>query len=951
MTGLRFFMAAVSALAALIAPPLAAQEAHFTIRSEVVNPNLPAFAATIAEFGNGAEFIKGGSGFEPAVFRDRISATADSPNTIIASAADITRYDSFPEGMLDGAEVEVLRILNGSLQTVRLDRVAKGGHHASGWMSLIPQGKILPADMTSMTLAWDGFNRLDVPWFFTVRAVDADGRLSAPAPTLAVMPPAKPGKVTDEIGWLSMEVRSELSNRQEAPGPLVAKKTFSGTVLLSWDPVPGAVGYIVFRSATPPETHRGYGLVLEGTGTSIRAGDMILLRKKFYAPTRAEVATHRIWKAFAPADGFGIPFLERMPGDPGVPPMRLVAHGDHPQIPDAGETYLQVDLKQGQSLLLGKYNFSSLAEGYYPKLKTGQLYRFEVWLRGRGHVGAKFSLSGVYRSVPGLPVTVPIGPDWKRHIVEFRPPPSDTQNKQVGMMKLQLSGVGQVDVDNIRLYQADADFMDLHPEDRMALMDAGLSFLRTHMFIKSGVSSYDLDQFTAPAGASRRMWGHSLPQILRILRDLDIDPWLQIELHLSKEEWLGLVEYLAAPYDPLKDDPKALPWAARRAAQGHPAPWIDDFNTIRFELSNETWNRLFAPWNFPPMTDAGLGNSTAYTSGEVYGLYQEHVLSILRESPWWDRLAPKLEPVIGGWMVRNYGVDALARSPNSKVLTNPAYIGGWDSGEGAVRATPEGFASVMAFAPQRMADDTTRFHADVAARAPGREVVLGSYESGPGYAKDGLNNDKVSPERAAEQERVMKSAAAGAATLDNFMMRATLGDQVQNFFTFGRGDKWNSHARWNAGGQSYPSWDWLTLFNRLGTGGDVLMVETDAVPTRDLAETPHRKALDDAPMAAAYAVRRGKDLVVVVVSRLVPGLPSDAAGDISVRLDLPITGAKQLIRYHATGDFRSENTTAEQSRIISETMPLPQDPARLDIAALAPASAEIYVFKEARFSP
>lgn len=950
MTSLRSLTTAVMTLATLMLDPVTAEEAHFTIRSEVVNPTLPAFAATIAELGNGAEFIKGGSGFEPAVFRDRISATADSPNTVIASAADITRYDSFPEGMLDGAEVEVLRILNGSFQTVRLDRVAKGGHHASGWMSLMPAGKILPADTPRMTLEWDEFNRLDVPWYFTVRAVDANGRLSSPAPTLAVMPPTKPGKATDPVDWLPMEVRSELSNSQQAPGPLVARKTFSGTVQLSWQPVPGAVGYMVFRSATPPETHRGYSLALAGTGTQIRAGDMILLRKKFYAPTRAEVATHRIWNAFAATDGFGIPFVEGMPGDPGLPPMRLVAHGDHPQIPDAGETYLQVDLKRGQSLLLEKYNFSGPAEGFYPKLKTGQLYRFEVWLRGQGHVSASFSLDGVYRSVPGLPKVLHIGPEWERHIVKFRPPPTDAENKHVGMMKLRLSGVGQVDIDNLRLYQADVGFMDLHPEDRMALMDSGLSFLRTHMFIKSGVSSYDLDQLTAPPGVSRRMLGHSLPQILRVLSSLDINPWLQIESHFSKEEWLGLVEYLAAPFDPLKDDPKALPWAARRVAQGHPAPWINDFHEIRLEISNETWNPLFAPWNFPEMTDAGI-NATKYSSGEVYGLYQEHVLSILRESPWWNHLAPKLEPVIGGWSINDYGVDALARSPGTKVLTHPAYLGGWDSDEGAVRATPQGFASVMAYAPQRMAENTKYFHEEVAKRMPGREVALGSYESGPGYVMNGLNNDKVSPERAAEQERVMKSAAAGAATLDNFLMRATLGDRVQSFFLFGRGKYWSSHARWNTGGQAYPSWDWLTLFNRLGSGGDVLQVETDEAPGRDLAELGHRKALADAPMAAAYAVRRGTDLVVVVVSRLVPGLPSEPGGDIPVRLDLPISGAEQLIRYHATGDFRAENTTAAQSRIVSETLPLPPDPSQLEIAALAPASAEIYVFKGATFTP
>ena len=107
------------------------------------------------------------------------------------------------------------------------------------------------------------------------------------------------------------------------------------------------------------------------------------------------------------------------------------------------------------------------------------------------------------------------------------------------------------------------------------------------------------------------------------------------------------------------------------------------------------------------------------------------------------------------------------------------------------------------------------------------------------------------------------------------------------------------------------------------------MVETDTVPTHDLPEFRRRKGLANAPMAAAYALRRGTDLVVVVISREVPGLSSGLEGDISVRVDLPITAAQRLIRYHATGDFRAENTAAPQSRIVSEAVTVPQEPGRL----------------------
>ena len=103
------------------------------------------------------------------------------------------------------------------------------------------------------------------------------------------------------------------------------------------------------------------------------------------------------------------------------------------------------------------------------------------------------------------------------------------------------------------------------------------------------------------------------------------------------------------------------------------------------------------------------------------------------------------------------------------------------------------------------------------------------------------------------------------------------------------------------------------------------------------------------PMAAAYASRRGDRLTVTVISRQVPGVPAGTDGRMSVVLDLPITGATRLTRYRATGDYRAENSTAEESRVAGQDLPLPSDPARLEIRDMPPASADIYVFEGARF--
>lgn len=513
----------------------------------------------------------------------------------------------------------------------------------------------------------------------------------------------------------------------------------------------------------------------------------------------------------------------------------------------------------------------------------------------------------------------------------------------VGQMLLRFTGPGQFDVDNFRIYRDDAPFLGLLPEDVARLETSGMGALRTHAFIKTKQSTYDLTQLTNPGGVANISGGNTLPQTLSIMEQVHMDPWLQIEPHFSREEWLGLVEYLAAPFDPESQDASDLPWAAKRFVQGHEQPWTESFDRILFEIGNETWNRLFRPWTFPPMQDAATGEK--YSRGTVYGLYQEYVLGILQESPYWPQLADKLVPVIGGWAISNYGVEAAAVSPNSRILTHAAYLGGWDSGEGPVRPTPQGFSSVLAFAVQSGIQNAERFTQAAAELSNDRVQPLqtGTYEGGPGYAMNGLNNEKVTPEQAALQEEVMKSAAAGTATLDTFLGRARAGEQIQNFFTYGCGSRWTSHACWQDGGQTYPSWDLLALINREGLG-EMLDVETLAVPTADLPELRRRKAVEDAPMIAVYATRKAQRLTLVVLSRRVPGYPGDGDGHTQVTVDLPFSTADSLTWHHLSGTYASNNLTSKEAALVTTSLPVPDSLPQLEIPDLPPGAAYVYVF-------
>ena len=850
--------------------------------------------------------------------------------------------------------MEVLRIVNGDFRSVRTDRIATGGHQASGWLSVTPRDRVVSQASSSYDFIWATWNRPGVPYYFTVRAVDRNGRLSPTAGFVAVLAPETlPGKKPQADNSLSELKVSDASGQLTPPTGLTAILTERGTVRLTWDPVEGAQGYIVYRSDDPPSEHRGYFLALEGSGPAIEAGDLVVVRTRFLGAERGKRLTNRVWNDNAAAR----PFRHRLIGwsdDPGNGSWRLVPHEDRTRVSEPGETHLRLSLAEGEDLVLGSYNHSGLDQSWYEVLEPRRSYRFEVWMRGSSSRPVTFSLEGFYGSKKARidPIRFSISPEWKQYSGTFKVP-AVHPSKQAGKMQLRIKGPGVVDVDNFRIFREDAGFLTFLPEDIARLEASGMGALRTHGFIKTGFATYDLAEITNPGGVANTNGGNTLPQTLAETARVGMAPWLQIEPHLTRDEWLGFAEYLAAPFDGAKDDPAASPWAAKRSLQGH-APWVERFDRVLFEIGNETWNGLFAPWTFPPMTDAATGKR--YSAGTVYGLYQEYVLSILRDSPHWPALAPKLKPVIGGWSGSggwagfDYGLDASAVSPNTPFMTHAAYNGGWDEKERPVRPDAKGLSSVLTNVLQTGIIRAER-HRTAAARIGaerGSVLFTGTYEAGPGYAMNGLNGAQVTPEEAAEQEMAMKSVAAGTATLDAFLMRAAKGDVLQNFFTYSSGERWTSHARWYKGGQTYTSWDLLTLFNNEARG-DLLAVETLAVPSINLTASQRREAVSNGPLVSVYATRAKDRLTLFILSRRVPGHPDpDHDGNTSVTVDLPISSAKSVTRVTQTGDWTSHNVDGKGSGLVAEEVAIPKALPRLEIPALPPGETIIYVFDGAR---
>lgn len=952
-----------AAQAASAAPASFTRAAEFTVTDKVINPDLQPFTATVVGFGN--SLIHGGS-FEPVVFRNRYTAAADGQDRIWLSRIAATHWDSLAEGALDGADVLVYRIENGRFRLVRQDRVAQGGAAASGWTPVLGEQQLVPAGTPEYVFKWDNFNRPGVPYYFSVTAVDVQGKESEMATAVAVVRPneIRDAKPTNTLVAFRQSRLPGLPLPVAAPQGLEAKVQPDGTVALSWqaNTASRAVGYRVYRSDTAPAQHRGYYFDLQGRSNgaaqAIRAGDMVVVNKKFFEASRQRFHTHRVWGA--PTEtGLLMPGgVRQFPDEDARVSWSLEPHAPTTPVTDAGETFFRLNLGTTQPFRLNYFNHSGTDQGWYQVLRP-EPYTVEVWLRRTKGLGSvRFSLAGHYNEAAQRvqPITFTPGPEWRKFTATFQPPRVQAGSRANDMV-LEFLGPGEFEVDNFRVYRAGTPFMDFDSHEYAELRASGMGFLRTHAFIKTGRRSYDLTQLIAPAGVTSSVERHNtLPQTLQAISNAGMQPWLQVEPHFSPTEWLGLVEYLAAPYDPAVDTPATKPWAFRRHQQGQPQPWTSQFQRWKFEIGNETWNNLFAPWVFEDMTDAATGQR--YSRGAVYGLYQEYVIGILRASPYWQaaQLDSKFQFVLGGWNGFDYGRDAARASPNSHFMTLAAYNGGWDSGEGPPDLTPQSYFNALNQVTQVAIPSAQRHGQEVAQISQQRPLPLrvGTYEAGPGYALNGLNNERVSPEQAKAQEQVMKSLAAGTATIDTFLAQASVGYATQNFFIFREGATWSSHAYWHQGGHAYPSWDTLALFNRHSLGS-MVQVNTVATPTTTLKAFRRRPALEQAPLVAVYAVRQGPARWAVwVLSRKVPGHPYPDAGFTPVVVNLPFSQASEVTLHQLAGPYNSHNVGPRQVAVESRALGSSAvrggklvlgGQATVALDGLAPASTLLFVFE------
>ncbi|NBD37110.1 MAG: hypothetical protein GVY10_00895 [Verrucomicrobia bacterium] len=950
--------------------------AVFAVTTDVLNPGVEPFTVTGPAFGNTLRRT-GKGGFEPPTFRSRFEARRDANDRVYdGRGAGIAYYDSYAPGYLDGAEVRVYRVVDGEMKLVREDRVAPGGTVIEYWK--YRENKVIPPNTHKARFKWTDWSRPGATRWFTVFAVDRSGNVSAPAEPLrfeqrVADKGADAATVTERFRPVGPEADTDAP---PAPEGFTGRYNEAGVLEFSWDPVESddLAGYYLASSDTPPSAKRGVYLQLEGSGTNggtpVRRGDMVIVSKSLASFT-PDWLSHRLGN------------LERTIRDyipDGVPKeiadqsteertWRLRHHPADTPVPGAGEFYLELTLQPGETQLVGKSgipDISTTKQDFYPVPKKNAEYIMEVWIKAdrpdRGPV--VFTWDGDER-VGGFVGEHPLDvtDEWTKHTVRFTGDNAEEGNHAYFVLKT--SGPGTYAFDNFRIYNADAPYLDYLPYQHDNLTESGMAAFRTHGPIKTGRQTYSMRQYLGEAGQAEGVAkGNTLPQALRMMEKAGVHPWLQIEYHMSPEEWLAFVEYLAAPFDPATDTPADKPYAALRHAQGREAPWIEAFDRIYFELSNETWNGLFKPWTFDSMSDAETG--ATHGRGEVYAMFHDYVADVLRSSPYWR---PEYEDVfihvLGGWsatlnrdsLTKGFTQEIANTTRSGEFITIAAYNGGWDEGEGPPKENAPSYFNVLSQVNQTAIPRAVRLNKviETAAERLGRAIRFGTYEAGPGYVLDGLNNADVTEEQAEAQEHVMKSKLSGVATLDSFLARAKYGSDIDNFFTFAEGDLWKSHAKRYRGGQPHACFLPLALFNRVATG-DLLQVETRSTPTVDTAASRRRQAVDDAPLAAAYATRSGDRVAVVCINRQIPGYPDpDSDGSVSFGLELPFTKAESITLHRMTGkptdhNIYEENVTIER---------VPVDPAAISDggqfvigpetggspAGLPPAEVFLYVFE------
>lgn len=657
------------------------------------------------------------------------------------------------------------------------------------WNWLKPNGDRI-VDALSYTHALDNFNRPAVPYWFRVAAVGADGLAGTWSAPVSFTPANMTGTPSGTVNPTKAVNKTGEGGALAAPGSVaVTAGVIAREAVITWAAVSGAEGYVVELSYTDPadqNVSQPY-IELASDPAPLLTGDMVILEKElltlddslfnsrvFATGEQANLRPNMFW--------FNADIVKRDGND-----WSYVAYSGDKPAGAVGDHFIRRTAAAGQQALFQWYWHSGTDQTFYPVLKVGTTYRVRVIMRASATVNVTLALSGAAAAGMSGTTFSSVGTTFTEYTHDLTPTIQPTGSTPYDWRLLFTAGGTPINLDvayfNIEEVGASSNLL------AETIPPAG-GYLRDHSFIKPGAYNRSIKRLI-----TSNIYGFKA--FHDACANNGLKPWFQIEWNTTPQDLLDFAAYLAAPNG-------SHPMADLRLASGIAQPWTTTFANIKAEWGNEAWNSLTGFWTFPStMTDAG--NGTVYSQGNVAGLFWQMMSNVLKTSPYWSTLGPKLIQHAGGWVVNSFGEDAYRYYPDAKEVSIAAYNGGWDNSANKITETGVGFDVVLS---DTILVQKLRATSRVAAlkslctaigRTYGTDIRYGIYEAGPGYQLPGT---LTASERIVE-EVVMKSRAAAAATVDTMLTYAEQDYLDFNFFTLSQGDFWSSHALALDGGQEY----------------------------------------------------------------------------------------------------------------------------------------------------
>ena len=909
------------------AEPVFAERDCFFLRSQPSSQNWLGLSSTTVP-GIGYRL---GWGVAPPVYRDILRVGKDAPNQIVSNGFS----DSVITPLVYiGGQADIYRIENGALNRVRQSRITDGNW--GQWY----QRDIVSSNGYNVNMA-SFFGRGRSYWY-GVAAIDAFGMLGERA-VLRYDLPLGAAKAQ------SLGNPNIVSMAWAEGGVLPAPENFVYTLApggedvlqLSWDPVPGAVAYVLFQAFTDPATFvpdRFLQLEEDG-GVPVRDGDMVILTNRIMEPhfEMKSARTQGDFQSSKALKSFPIPNFLNEPDEPYSYVFGDWTPEDPAPTPALGSSYARIAVQSGSGkmrILQQAWN-AGRDQTFYRVATPDERYKWRAWIEADRVVQVVLSFG-----LPKVPdETITLQPGWQE-VVRQVSPVEIQESGPVRSWRLEVldrQTPVTLRVAGIQFFETSTDFHV--PEPAIGDLLVPGQFLRDHSLIKPERQTTDVAALTNPPGESPRET--TLESIFRQCAAYNGNPWLQIEWYHTVEDWLDILAYIAAPVS------SGHPMALKRQSNGRTAPWTEAFDQIRWEFGNESWNGLSEFWNPPSaMVDAVTGE--VYDRAWTYGQICRNAALAMQASPFWS---DKIVWVLGGWARQTYSF-AIARSfglPCEIGIAN--YNGGWDEGNVIVSENDQSYQNSIAAVPG-VTGGPVDFLVEglrAVAEEPGVNLEYGTqlrptcYEAGPGYQLNGLNGSVVTEAEKIAQEVVMKSRGVATGTLDTMLYQATRGFAMFNFFTTSTGDYWSARAATAHGGGIYPCYGLCQVV--MEQMGPCSVYEANPIrPDRFVMEERREGTLIEPESIFVYALRAHADpkrFMVIVGNR-------NRAKSVPASVLSNLRAVDAMTVWANLGDYREHNRYPVGTRLTPEggyapdpfsvdiaftpqALPVPADPARIDI--------------------